>query len=134
MFVPNTRAYNVDEIETRGQFHQHFTRAFFVPKCYALLSLVTFHLCNFWCKNIGKKCAPKMLIKLAPIRYDFKQHLQKSNNGKYRWTSLYARDKDSKNMLAYNEFAYKKTNDHCKLEDRFQKKGHFSISYTQSWR
>jgi len=25
-------------------------------------------------------------------------------------------------MLAYNEFAYKKTNDHCKLEDRFQKK------------
>jgi len=25
-------------------------------------------------------------------------------------------------MLAYNEFAYKKTNDHCKLEDRFLKK------------
>jgi len=34
-------------------------------------------------------------------------------------------------MLAYNEFAYKKTNEHCKLEDRFQKKGHFSITYTQ---
>jgi len=32
---------------------------------------------------------------------------------------------DSKNMLAYNEFAYKKTNDHCKLEDRFQKKRPF---------
>jgi len=32
----------------------------------------------------------------------------------YRWTSLYARDRDSKNMIAYNEFAYKKTNDHCK--------------------
>jgi len=28
-------------------------------------------------------------------------------------------------MLAYNEFAYKKTNDHCKLEDRFQKKAIF---------
>jgi len=27
----------------------------------------------------------------------------------YKWTSLYARDKDSKNRLAYNEFAYKKT-------------------------
>jgi len=32
-------------------------------------------------------------------------------------------------MLEYNEFAYKKTNDHCKLEDRFQKKGHITIAY-----
>jgi len=40
----------------------------------------------------------------------------------YRWTSLYARYKDSKNRLAYNEFAYKKTKNCCKLEDRFQKK------------
>jgi len=35
----------------------------------------------------------------------------------YRWTSLYARDRDPKNRLAY-----KKTKDDCKLEDRFQKK------------
>ncbi len=28
-------------------------------------------------------------------------------------------------MLAYNEFAYRKTNDHCKLEIRFQKKAIF---------
>jgi hypothetical protein len=28
-------------------------------------------------------------------------------------------------MLAYNEFAYKKTKDHCKLEDTFQKKAIF---------
>jgi len=28
---------------------------------------------------------------------------------KYRWTTLYARDRDSKNRLAYDEFAYKKT-------------------------
>jgi len=42
------------------------------------------------------------------------------NNGtRYRSTSLYARDRDSKNMLPYNEFAYKKINNHCKLEDRF---------------
>ncbi len=40
----------------------------------------------------------------------------------YRWTSLYARDRDSKNWFAYNEFAYKKTKDDCKLDDRFQKK------------
>jgi hypothetical protein len=45
----------------------------------------------------------------------------------YRWTSLYARDRDSKNMLAYNEFTYKKTNNHCKLEDRFQKKAIFQL-------
>jgi len=43
----------------------------------------------------------------------------------YKWTSLYVRDRDSKNMLAYIEFAYKKTNNHCKLEDRFQKKAIF---------
>jgi hypothetical protein len=36
---------------------------------------------------------------------------------RYRWTSLYAREKDSKNRLAY-----KKTRDDYKLEDRFQKK------------
>jgi len=41
---------------------------------------------------------------------------------KYRWTSLYARDRDPKNRLSYNEFAYKKTKDDCKFEDRFQKK------------
>jgi hypothetical protein len=40
----------------------------------------------------------------------------------YRWTSLYARDRDSKNRLAYNKFAYKKTKGYCKLEDRFEKK------------
>jgi hypothetical protein len=40
----------------------------------------------------------------------------------YRWTSLHARDRDSKNRLAYNEFVYKKTKDYCKIEDKFQKK------------
>jgi len=38
-------------------------------------------------------------------------------------TLLYVRDRDSKNMLSYNEFSYKKIYNHCKLEDRFQKKG-----------
>ncbi len=30
-------------------------------------------------------------------------------------------------MLAYNEFEYKKTINHCKLEDRFQKKAIFQL-------
>ncbi len=30
---------------------------------------------------------------------------------KYGWTSLYSRDRDSKNRLTYNEFSYKKTKD-----------------------
>jgi hypothetical protein len=44
---------------------------------------------------------------------------------------IIARDRDSKNMITYNELTNKKTDDHCKLEDRFQKKAHFSISYLQ---
>ncbi len=53
-------------------------------------------------------------------------------------TLLYARDRDSNNRLAYNfafnKFAYKKTKDYCKLEDRFQKRDHFGIAYTQNRR
>jgi len=52
----------------------------------------------------------------------------------YRWTSLYARDRDSKYRLTYNEFAYKKTQKYHKLEDRFQEKGHFSIEFTRNCR
>ncbi len=37
--------------DTRCQFHQHFTRAFFVRKQIAQLSLVAFQLCNFWPQN-----------------------------------------------------------------------------------
>jgi len=43
------------------------------------------------------------------------------------WTSLYARDTDSKNRLAYNEFEYKKTKDYWKSEERFQKKAIFQL-------
>jgi len=39
------------------------------------------------------------------------QHLLRDNLLKYSWTSLYARDRDSKNRLTCNEFAYKKTKD-----------------------
>jgi hypothetical protein len=41
----------------------------------------------------------------------------------YRWTTLYARDRDQKIRLAYNEFAYKKTKDtHNEVGDLFLKK------------
>jgi len=50
------------------------------------------------------------------------------------WISLYARDRNSKNRLAYNEFAYKKTKDNYKFEDRFQENGHFSIAYMENRR
>jgi hypothetical protein len=48
-----------------SQSHQHFTQAFFVQKCFAQLSLVTFQLCNFWRQNIGAICESKMLMKLT---------------------------------------------------------------------
>jgi hypothetical protein len=47
----------------------------------------------------------------------------------YRWTSLFSRVRDSKNRLAFNKFAYKKTKDYCKSDDRFQKRGHFWIAH-----
>jgi len=50
----------------------------------------------------------------------------------YRGTSLYARVRDCKNRLAYNEFAYKKTKDYCKSVDRFLKRCHFWIAFTQN--
>jgi hypothetical protein len=31
-FVQKTRAFNVDEIDTWGQFHQHFTRNFYARR------------------------------------------------------------------------------------------------------
>ncbi len=49
----------------------------------------------------------------------------------YSWTSLYAKDRDQKIRLAYNEFAYKKTKDVYKLGDRFFKNNQFSIAYMQ---
>ena len=35
---------------------------------------------------------------------------------------------------AYNEFAYEKTKDDCKLQDRFQKNGQFSVAQMQNCR
>ncbi len=40
---------------------------------------------------------------------------------KYRCLSLYAIDRDQKYMFTFNKFAYKKTKDDCKLEDRIKK-------------
>ncbi len=49
----------------------------------------------------------------------------------YKWTSLYALDRDRKNCLAYNEFSYKKIKNDFKLEDLFQKYGQFAITDTR---
>jgi len=48
-------------MDSCSQFHQQFTHAFFVWKCFAQPSLVTFQLCNFRHKNIGAKCAHKIV-------------------------------------------------------------------------
>jgi len=50
----------------------------------------------------------------------------------HRCTSLYARYRDSKNRLAYNEFAYIKTKEYHKLEDRFQKRPVYNCIYAKS--
>ncbi len=48
----------------------------------------------------------------------------------YRRTSLCEGDRDQNIRLAYNEFAYKNTEDTYKLGDRSHKKGQFSIACT----
>ncbi len=74
----------------------------------------------------------KFVYQFTKIFFQFDLFVGRLIHGhiQYRWTSLYARDRNSKNMLECNEFAYKKTNNHCRLEDRFQKKGHFSIAFS----
>ncbi len=50
----------------KGWFHQHFTHAFFLQKCFLQLFSVTFGLNNFLDKMISsKKSAWKMLMKLT---------------------------------------------------------------------
>jgi len=49
-----------------SQFHQHFTRKFFVQKCFAqLFSSIVLALQHFWRKNIPAKGLCKMLMKLT---------------------------------------------------------------------
>ncbi len=35
-------------------------------------------------------------------------------------------------MLSHNQFAYKKTKNDCKVEDRYQKSDQFSVAFTQN--
>jgi len=49
----------------RCQFHQHFTRTFLYESAFRSFSLITVWLCYSWQKNMGKKAAPNMLMKLA---------------------------------------------------------------------
>jgi len=43
-FVQKICAYNVDEIDTCSQFHQHFMQEFFIQMLFPQLFLVTFWL------------------------------------------------------------------------------------------
>ncbi len=49
----------------------------------------------------------------------------------YRWTLLYAIDRDQKICLTYNKLAYKKIKNDRKLGDRFQKYDQFAIADTR---
>ncbi len=85
--------------------------------------------------DLEERASPSLAIVSVNSFQQMEDVASTSNvKSKFRWTSLYARDRDSKNRLAYNEFAYKKTKDNCKLEDRFQENGHFSIAHTRNRR
>jgi len=52
---------------SRSQFHQHFTRKFFVQRQIEQLSIVTFQLLYFWRQNIETKCTCKILMKVTHV-------------------------------------------------------------------
>jgi len=81
-FLPNTvcqtkplilclkkpRGMYVDEMDPSCQFHQHFMQAFFANILAPKITKLTFGFETFWQKDIGKKCACKMLMKWTPGR------------------------------------------------------------------
>ncbi len=71
------------------------------------------------CKKMGEK-QEKVKTHFDNERENAAEQRKCRHTNEYRWTSLYTRDRDSKNMLAY-----KKTYDHYKLEDTIQKKAIF---------
>ncbi len=50
---------------TLRQFHQHFTRAFFIRSFFLLAVKVK----PFFAQEYWRNCANKMLVKLTPCRY-----------------------------------------------------------------
>jgi len=56
-------------LDSRCQFHQHFTRAFFVRKQIVQLSLVMLQHVVFGAKISYKKCERNMLMKLTLAIY-----------------------------------------------------------------
>jgi len=61
-FVRKICMLNVDEIDYRGQFHQHFSSVFSYESALRSFSLVTFWL---WRKDFGKKA---LLYKNARVK------------------------------------------------------------------
>ncbi len=66
-------------------------------------------------------------------KFDLKQqvHLSCSRSANNNQVDL---DRNWKFWLTYNEFAYKKTKNDCKLRDTFQKTGQFAIADTRTRR
>ncbi len=70
----------VDEMDLSCQFHQHFMQAFFANILAPKITKLTFGFETFLQKDIGEKCARKMLMKWTPGRgicpagrYSFKE-------------------------------------------------------------
>jgi hypothetical protein len=52
---------------TRGQFHQHSMRSFYVRKfCAQLFLCLLFSFVLYWCKTVGAKAVHRTLLKLNP--------------------------------------------------------------------
>jgi hypothetical protein len=102
-----------------GQFYQHFmNRNFSADKLLLWL--------------LYEKAAQKTFVKLTPSLLTITSWfnvfvLPFASVLQYRWTSLYAIDRDWKICLEYYEFAYKKIKNDCKLGDTFQKYGQSQI-------
>ncbi len=79
MFKWKTRAFNVDEIDGWGWFHQHFTCTFFVQKCF--FSPKSFHQSQ----NITRELAKRLSYKKSNFRdrtFSRSSHQRKSNEWK----------------------------------------------------
>jgi len=58
-FVQKTRSFNVDEIDPKCQYRQHFTSRFLYESFLSSFSLLTVCICLFCCSNIAKKADRK---------------------------------------------------------------------------
>jgi hypothetical protein len=70
------------QIDTRSQFHQHFTHTFLIRKQIVQLFSSKFGFVIFGTKISNKKCADKTLMKLTPVD-DLKRAKQAANSKQF---------------------------------------------------